>query len=202
MADYVLIESGDPDDAENVDAMFGHPDLVDYVHPDETFEFVNLDATAGTFDVTDGKAYHSVATLATSGGEDRHQLMVTAYSEGATDLELATVDGINYVWFDPQIGIGDSPTFEVTVAENAPSDEALLIGRLNATDDDGDSVAESLEVEGYNNRGQRHRNLHLEGRTADPDVDDDQGLVWLREDENLIKALPDGETTVAIGWSV
>lgn len=52
------------------------------------------------------------------------------------------------------------------------------------------------------NRGQRHRDLHLEGRIADPDVDDDRGLVWLREDEDLIKTLPDGETTVAIGWSV
>jgi hypothetical protein len=78
--------------------------------------------------------------------------MVTAYSDGATDLELATVDGINYVWFDPQIGIGDSPTFEVTAAENAPSDKTLLIGRLNATDDDGDGIAESLDVEGYKPR--------------------------------------------------
>jgi|APHM01.1.fsa_nt_gi hypothetical protein len=34
---YTLIESGDDDDAENVVSMFGHPALVDYVHPDEQF---------------------------------------------------------------------------------------------------------------------------------------------------------------------
>ena len=48
MPDYVLIESGDANEAENVDAMFGHPALVDYVHPDEQFEITGSDYNGGT----------------------------------------------------------------------------------------------------------------------------------------------------------
>lgn len=42
--------------------------------------------------------------------------------------------------------------------------------------------------------------LGLAGRTADPTLS--AGLLWHRDDEDLIKASPDGTTTIALGWSV
>jgi hypothetical protein len=151
MTDYVLIESGDADDAENVGALLGHPALVDYVL--YGLEITNLDATNGEFDVTDGKAYIDVGDLATSDGEPRHNIGVTAHLEARAGEPIATVDGPNYVYVDPQIGVGDSPTINVYDSDSGSADDELLIAILDAEDTDDDGVAESLTLAEQPNRG-------------------------------------------------
>jgi len=151
MTDYVLIESGDADDAENVGALLGHPALVDYVL--YGLEITNLNATNGEFDVTEGKAYISVGDLATSDGETRHEIGVAAHLDARAGESIATVDGRNYVYVDPQIGVGDSPTVNVYDSDGTPGDDELLIAILDAEDTDDDGVAESLTLVEQPNRG-------------------------------------------------
>jgi len=152
MVDSVLIESGDADDAENVDAMFGHPALADYVHPDEQFT-ITPDLANDALDISAGKAYIGVTSLQTSGGDERRRLMVAVEKDPEADVAIANVDARNYLFLDAQLGVGDSPQWVVNDTGAAPSDESLLVATVDAEDSDGDESAEILQRVEYYNRG-------------------------------------------------
>jgi hypothetical protein len=148
---HTLIEPGDPDDAENVDSMFGHPALVDYVHPDEQFVITNLDKNNEEFTISSGKAYISLTQQFTSDGGERNRLMVACEVPEQT-VGLDDTGQNNYIWLQAQIGQTDSPQWVVTTSQSAPSDDSLLIAELNVENTDADSAPETLEVRKYYNR--------------------------------------------------
>jgi hypothetical protein len=149
----VLIESGDPDDAENVGAVLGHPALSDYVHPEEQFTVTSTDPVNDEFSLSNGKAFIGYnGGLDTSDGFERRQLMFAVEKTAETGISLDTVSGDNYVYLDAQIGTPDSPQWVVQSSQTPPSEESLLIATIRADDPDTDSTSERLFVQEYHNR--------------------------------------------------
>lgn len=144
MPEYVLIESGDANEAENVDAMFGHPALVDYVHPDEQFTITLTDFQNGTITVSSGKAYIGVEQLLVSTGEQRNQAMV-AIERNEQTVNLQTTNGINHLFLDANIGTKDSPLWKVFTTDDPPSPESIKVATIEA-----DSTDSSISVELHN----------------------------------------------------
>ncbi len=159
--EHVLIESGDRDDAENLSSLVGHPNLQDSVHPNHQFthEGVSIGQDA-TVTVSGGKAfigYHGAANgntpLQTSTGEDRREGLFVVEKASNEAVNLAQVDGENYLWLDAQIGTGDSPQWVMTNSNTQPAEGSLLVAKYLATDEDGDSVTEDIQHIEYYNRG-------------------------------------------------
>ncbi len=154
MPDYVLIESGDADDAENVGTVLGHPALSDYVHPNEQFTVTNIDDTNDTFDMSGGKAYIGYdGGLDTASNDTRNQLMFTVEIPGKTDIPLTNVDATNYVWLDAQVGTNDSAQWIVTDTDSQPTEASLLIVTIVSEDPNSDGSSESVYLGDYHNRG-------------------------------------------------
>lgn len=161
--DSILIESGDPDDAENVDAMLGHPALVDYVHPNEQFEVTSTDPDNNQFSMSAGKAYVSATSLNTSDGSERRQLMLACEKTATTGISLDTdgtgdvLTGTQYVFLDLNLGSDSAQWNVIQQADGTPpNDTSLLITSFDIQDEGGEGSADSIPVLEYHNRAPDH----------------------------------------------
>jgi hypothetical protein len=212
--EHVLIESGDRDDAENLSSLVGHPNLQDSVHPNHQFthEGVSIGQDA-TVTVSGGKAfigYHGAANgnqpLQTSTGEDRREGLFVVEKASNEAVDLAQVDGENYLWLDAQIGTGDSPQWVMTDSNTQPAEGSLLIAKYLATDEDGDSVTEDIQHIGYYNRGADVVADSISGGTDEEISLDESSLIDAGHDavdvpQTVKRTVADFEGGTLNGWS-
>lgn len=140
MADYTRIQDGDLDDAATVNTVVGHGNLADYVGYglDITPDF---STSPGTYSVSEGKVFCLLAVQHASGAnEDVHDCLVTSHYEPRSGLALAGT-GVNHIWAVINIGTNDSPRFEATATQTAPTSDSVRIAEVD-TEDTNNPVTE------------------------------------------------------------
>jgi len=137
MADYTLIQSGDPDAAENVGALAGDVDRGGIV---SGLALSNYDSGAPSIDVAGGKTVHILDTATAewtlnngdqeSAQRDKVQVVV------GLDAQTVGLDAgaLNELYVDPNWDTTDSPVITASTT-GAPTPEAEKIGEVDTTND-------------------------------------------------------------------
>jgi len=136
MSDYTLIQSGDPNAAENVGALAGRPSSGDRLL--EGLDVTAIDYSTPTVDIAGGKTAHLLETATAewtddSGGqhaETVHQVLVICHLDPQTGISL-TADAVNHVYVDPQWDTDDSPQIVVNTTGTSPSPTALKVHEID-----------------------------------------------------------------------
>lgn len=134
--DFTWPQHGDEPDAAHFAYHLGLSNLLDYV--EDGLELQNVDYGGLTFDVAEGKAYILKSSMDTASSDIATQTFsivgtVVGYA-GGTGFTLTDGD-VNYVYLDANFGTDDSPQIVVNTTGNAPTDESLLIGRIDTAND-------------------------------------------------------------------
>lgn len=138
MAEYTLIQSGDPDAAENVGALAGDTDRGGIV---SGLALSNYDAGAPSIDVAAGKTVHILDTATAEWtdndgdqfAEQRDKVQVVAHVDAQT---LSLDDGaVNEIYVDPNWDTTDSPR-PIASTTGAPNAEAEKVGEVDTSADE------------------------------------------------------------------
>lgn len=153
MSDHLFPQHGDEPDAANWAQLAGHDIGEAYVK--SGFDF-DVDWTTPEFDVTSGSAKVYADSMTTAHPdidpqETRSNVGYVVEAEARTGLALADND-VNYVFVDPNRGTDDSPQIEVNTDGSKPTEESLLIGEIDTTND---TVQKK-------NRNQQFNQLHVD----------------------------------------
>lgn len=137
MADYTMIQSGDPDAAENVGALAGDVDRGGIV---SGLALSNYDSGAPSIDVAAGKTVHILDTATAewtlnngdqkSAQRDKVQVVV------GLDAQTVSLDAgaLNELYVDPNWDTTDSPVITASTT-GAPTPEAEKIGEVDTSND-------------------------------------------------------------------
>ena len=137
MADYTLIQSGDPDAAENVGALAGDIDRGGIV---SGLALSNYDSAAPSIDVAAGKTVHILDTAtaewtlddSTQVSEQRDKVQVVVHVDAQTvGLDAGAV---NELFVDPNWDTTDSPVITASTT-GAPTPEAEKVGEVDTSAD-------------------------------------------------------------------
>lgn len=139
MADYTLIQSGDPDAAENIGALGG---VVDVTRLVAGLGLSGYDSAAPSIDIAAGKTAHTLDTAlaewtlddGTQVSEQRDQVLVVCHLDARTGISL--VDGnINSIFVEPNRSNDDQPTVVTNTTNSLPSVDAVKIGEVDTAND-------------------------------------------------------------------
>ena len=137
MADYTLIQSGDPDAAENVGALAGDIDRGGIV---SGLALSNYDSAAPSIDVASGKTVHILDTAtaewtlddSTQVSEQRDKVQVVVH----VDAQTVGLDAgaLNELYVDPNWDTTDSPGITASTT-GAPNAQAETVGEVDTSAD-------------------------------------------------------------------
>lgn len=140
MTDYTLIQSGDPDAAENVGAALGT--IADIPILVEGLGVSNYDAGAPAVDLNAGKTCHILDTALSEWTDDQgnqqsetvHEVRFVCHLDARTGIGLTDAD-VNHVFVDPQWDTDDSPQIVVNTTNNLPLSTAVKIAEIDTSAD-------------------------------------------------------------------
>ena len=137
MADYTLIQSGDPDAAENVGALAGDIDRGGIV---SGLALSNYDSAAPSIDVASGKTVQILDTAtaewtlddSTQVSEQRDKVQVVVHVDAQTvGLDAGAV---NELFVDPNLDTTDAPVITASTT-GAPNAQAEKVGEVDTSND-------------------------------------------------------------------
>lgn len=153
MANYTVAQSGDTDDAANINALSGIENNADFVA--DGLNLTNVNHTDNTFDLTEGEVFILVDSMyADRAGEDRFNCLVNSHFDtGITTLSFT--DGtINHVYARANLGVDDAPKIDVLQDESNATDDSFRIAVIDDTQSisyevnrDPDAIFEKLEAD-------------------------------------------------------
>lgn len=167
MADYTRIQDGDLDDAATVTTIAGHGNLADYVGFGLEVS-ADLSTSPGTYSISDGKVFCLLETQYASGAKETvHDCLVTSHYDPRSGLELAGT-GVNHIWAVLNIDTDDSPHFEATTTQSAPSDDSVRIAEVDTAATDNPVTEINRDPDG-NYEGLTTEDLWVNGSITWPD---------------------------------
>ncbi|EMA47982.1 hypothetical protein [Halococcus saccharolyticus] len=139
MVDYTVLQSGDDLYApEHVAVLAAAAPIDEYVDFGLKVPETSIDASAGTFDLTEGKVYAILDTAlaewqaddGTSHSQTVHNALVASHYDARSGVALASTTETNHVYADLNYEINDDPLIEVTTGGSS-ADDAVEISRID-----------------------------------------------------------------------
>jgi hypothetical protein len=137
MADYTLIQSGDPDAAENVGVLVGSPQLGSRLIEGMVF---TVDYGVPDFDLAAGKTAHVLDTATAEWTDDqgnqqsetRHEVLLICHLDARTGIALTDGD-VNHIFIEPNWNTDDSPSVVTNTTGSKPTPESVKIGEIDTS---------------------------------------------------------------------
>jgi hypothetical protein len=135
VVDNVFPQSGDADFAENFATWLGRGNISSYVETGLNLT-VDYASSPPTVDISEGKSYIILdQSTISSNNETRLNLDYAITTGAVSGLAVNEAEDNNLLYLNPNIGVNDSPSFEVETSTGNAGANWLLIGVIDTVSD-------------------------------------------------------------------